>query len=84
MVYMAAFASVAAYLVYYWALRYLAASRLAAFSYLLPVMATLLGVLLLPEERVTGHLLGGGALVLVGVYLAEVHRGAGKLGENEE
>lgn len=83
-VYMAAFASVAAYLIYYWALRYLAASRLSAFSYLLPVMATCLGVLLLPEERVTGHLLGGGALVLVGVYLAEVHRRGYKLEENDD
>ena len=84
MVYMAAFASVAAYLIYYWALRHLAASRLSAFSYLLPVLATCLGVLLLPEERVTGHLLGGGALVLVGVYVTEVHRRGAQPGENDE
>src|SRR3970282_642084 len=84
MVYMAAFASVAAYLIYYWVLRHMAASRLSAFSYLLPVMATCLGILLLPEERVTRHLVGGGALVLVGVYLTEVHRrGVGAGGKYE-
>ena len=84
MVYMAAFASVAAYLIYYWALRHMAASRLSAFSYLLPVMATCLGILLLPGERVTGHLLGGGALVLLGVYLTEARRRGAKPGENNE
>jgi len=83
-VYMAAFASVAAYLIYYWALRHMAASRLAAFAYLQPVLATCLGILLLPGERVTGHLLGGGALVLLGVYLTEAHRRGVKPGENNE
>jgi len=68
--YMAAFGSVAAYLIFYWALRHMAASKLAAFSYFLPVLATLLGVLVLGEQ-VTTHLLVGGSLVLVGVYLAE-------------
>jgi len=83
-VYMAAFASVAAYLIYYWALRHMAASRLAAFAYLQPVLATCLGILLLPGERVTGHLVGGGALVLLGVYLTEAHRRGVKPGENNE
>lgn len=68
--YMAVFASVVAYLIYYWALGHMAASRLAAFSYLMPVLATLLGILVLGES-VTGHLLVGGALVLVGVWLTE-------------
>ena len=69
--YMAAFSSVLAYLIYFWALRYVAASRMAAFSYLIPVVATLLGIGLLGEP-VTSHLLIGGALVLGGVYLAEI------------
>ena len=68
--YMAVFASVVAYLIFYWALRHMAASRLAAFSYLMPLLATLLGILLL-DEKVTKNLLGGGALVLAGVWLAE-------------
>jgi len=68
--YMAVFASVVAYLIYYWALRHMTASRLAMSSYLMPVLATILGVVLLGES-VTGYLLAGGGLVLLGVYLAE-------------
>ncbi|MGH9789240.1 MAG: DMT family transporter [Candidatus Acidiferrales bacterium] len=68
--YMAAFASVLGYLIFYYALTKISASRVIAFSYLQPVLATLLSVLLL-GDRVTTHLLVGGALVLVGVALAE-------------
>ncbi|MCL4523008.1 MAG: DMT family transporter [Acidobacteria bacterium] len=68
--YLALLGSVVAYLIYYWALRHLAASRLAAFTYIQPVLATVLGVTALGEEM-THNLLGGGALVLLGVYLAE-------------
>jgi drug/metabolite transporter (DMT)-like permease len=68
--YMAIFSSVLAYLVYFWALRHMAASRLAAFLYIQPVLGTLLGVVVL-HEPLTGHLLGAAALVLGGVYLAE-------------
>ena len=67
---MAAAASVLAYLIFYYALTKISASRVIAFSYLQPVIVTVLGVLLL-GDRVTPHLLGGGALVLVGVALAE-------------
>jgi len=80
LLFMAAFASVAAYLVYFWALKHVAASRIAAFSYLLPVIATLLGIAFLGEP-VTRHLLIGGALVMGGVYLAEI--GFGKTSEDE-
>ena len=68
--YMAVFASVVAYLIYYWALRHMAASRLAAFSYLMPLLATILGILLL-GEHVTWYLLFGGAFILLGVSLIE-------------
>jgi drug/metabolite transporter (DMT)-like permease len=72
--YMAAGASVAAYMIFYYALTKISATRVIAFSYLQPVLATILAVLL-RGEQVTGHLLGGGALVLLGVYLAERGRG---------
>ena len=72
--YMAAIASVAAYLIFYYALTKISATRVIAFSYLQPVLATLLGILLL-GEAVTHHLLIGGTMVLLGVYLAEVGRG---------
>lgn len=68
--YMAAIASVLAYLIYFWVLRYMTASRLGAFAYLHPVLTTLLGIALL-GERLTHSLLMGGAMVLVGVYLIE-------------
>jgi drug/metabolite transporter (DMT)-like permease len=70
LVYMAAFPSVVSYLIYYWALTHVTASRVAAFSYLQPLLATLLGVALL-DEKVTGWLIAGGALVLAGVFVTE-------------
>ncbi len=72
--YMAAAASVLAYLIFYYALTKISASRVIAFSYLQPVIVTVLGVLLL-GDRVTPHLLVGGGLVMVGVALAERGRG---------
>ena len=68
--YMAAFASVLGYLIFYYALTKISASRVIAFSYLQPVLATLLSIWLL-GDKITTHLLVGGALVLVGVALAE-------------
>ena len=66
--------TVAAYFFYAFALTELAASRVAAFAYLQPVVAALLGVWLL-GERITLGVVAGGALILLGVYLAERERG---------
>jgi drug/metabolite transporter (DMT)-like permease len=74
MIYMAAASSVAAYTIFYWLLRYMSASRIAAVSYLQPIVVILLSVALLGENP-TRNLLLGTALVLLGVYLAE--RGTG-------
>ncbi len=71
--YMAAISSVAAYVLFYWALRHMDASRVAAVNYFQPVGVILLAAIIL-GERPTAHLLSGGALILLGVYLAE--RGA--------
>ncbi len=73
--YMSLFASVTAYLVYYWALRYLPASGLAAFSYLLPIFSATLGVVLL-GEKLTHAFLGGATLALAGVALTHWGRRA--------
>jgi drug/metabolite transporter (DMT)-like permease len=70
LIYMAAFPSVVCYLIYYWALTYIPASRVSSFSYLQPPIATLLAVPLLGEP-VTVWLALGGALVLLGVFLTE-------------
>lgn len=68
--YMALFPSVVAYLIYYYALTRIAASRVAAFSYLQPVFALGLGAALL-HERVATPEIAGGLVILSGVYLAE-------------
>jgi drug/metabolite transporter (DMT)-like permease len=71
----AMFSSTLAYLFYFWLLRYLQASQLSAFTYFLPVAATLLGILFLGESGSWGELLGA-ALALVGLFLTESARAA--------
>ena len=68
--YMAAFSSVLAYLIFYYALAWVPASRIAAFSYTQPILASLLGWLLLGES-LTAVVVGSAALVLAGVLLVE-------------
>jgi len=66
--------TVVAYLFYAFALTELSASRAAAFAYLQPVIAALLAAWLL-GEKITTRMVGGGALILLGVFLAERERG---------
>jgi drug/metabolite transporter (DMT)-like permease len=73
MLYMAIFSSAIAYVFYFWLLGYLEASRLSAFTYLLPVVATILGILWLGEKGSWDQALGG-ALALGGVYWIESGR----------
>jgi drug/metabolite transporter (DMT)-like permease len=72
--YTALISSVLAYLIYFWALKHVAASRLAAYTYAETPIAAFLAVLLL-GEKLTAALLVGAALILAGVYLAEFWRG---------
>jgi drug/metabolite transporter (DMT)-like permease len=72
--FMVGLGTVVAYLFYAFALTDLSASRAAAFAYLQPVVAALLGVWLL-GERITLRVVGSGALILLGLYLAERERG---------
>jgi drug/metabolite transporter (DMT)-like permease len=67
---MAVFPSVVCYSIYYYALTYVPASRVSAFSYLQPLLAILMAIPLLGEQP-TRSLMAGGALVLTGVFLAE-------------
>jgi drug/metabolite transporter (DMT)-like permease len=73
LLYMALFSSSLAYLFYFWLLRYLEVTQLAAYNYLLPVSASLLGMVLLGERGSWPELLGG-ALALAGVYFVESTR----------
>ena len=70
---MAVFSSAMAYLLYFWLLRYLEVSQLSAFTYLLPVLAVILGIVWL-GERGSGLQIVGGVLALAGVYWVESGR----------
>jgi drug/metabolite transporter (DMT)-like permease len=73
LLYMGLCSSALAYLFYFWLLRYLEASQLAAFTYLLPVLAVILGIVLLGERGSVLQIVGGG-LALGGVYWVESGR----------
>jgi drug/metabolite transporter (DMT)-like permease len=75
LLYMAVCSSALAYLLYFWLLRYLEASQLSAFTYLLPVLAVILGILWLGERGSPVQIVGG-ALALGGVYWVESGREA--------
>lgn len=68
------FGSVVPYLILAVAINELTASRVAAFSYIQPVIATGLGIWLL-GEGLTLKIILGGMLILLGVYLTERERG---------
>ena len=75
LLYMAVFSSALAYVFYFWLLRYLEASQLSAFTYLLPVLATILGILWLGEKGSWTQVLGA-VMSLGGVYWIESGRQA--------
>ena len=68
--YMALLPSVICYLIYYYALAHMEASRLAAFSYLQPLLATIFGIIIL-NEHVTLALAVSGAVIFGGVTITE-------------
>jgi drug/metabolite transporter (DMT)-like permease len=70
LLYMAVFPSVICYLIYYYALGHISASRVSAFIYLEPIIATLLAVAFL-GERITAPLVASGTVIFTGVYLTE-------------
>ena len=70
LVYMAVFPSAICYLIYYHALTRISASRVAAFIYLEPIIATLMAVVFL-GETITAPLVASGTIIFGGVYLTE-------------
>lgn len=70
MLYMAALSSTAAYMMFYWILRYMDASRVVVLNYCQPVIVILLSIPILGEYPTRNFILGS-ALVLLGVYMAE-------------
>jgi drug/metabolite transporter (DMT)-like permease len=71
--YMALLPSVICYLIYYYALARMEASRLAAFSYLQPLLAIVFGILIL-HEHVSAGLIMSAILIFGGVYITEQAR----------
>jgi drug/metabolite transporter (DMT)-like permease len=69
-VYMGAISSVTGYLIYYYALARMSASRMAAFQYLQPVFASLMAVVMLGEE-LTGAAIAAGGIIFAGVFVTE-------------
>lgn len=70
--YMAIFPSIAGYIIYSYALRYLPASQVSSVSYLQPVLATLFALMFLHENPGPAFA-AGAALVLAGVWVTERH-----------
>lgn len=70
MFYMASLSSTTAYMVFYWILRYMEASRVVVLNYCQPIVVVLLSIPFLGEHP-TRNFLAGSALVLLGVYMAE-------------
>jgi len=68
--YMGAISSVTGYLIYYYALARMSASRMAAFQYLQPVFASLMAVVMLGEE-LTGAAIAAGGIIFAGVFVTE-------------
>lgn len=68
--YMAAMSAVAGYLLFYWLLGHMDASRVVVVNYVQPIVVFLLSIPILGEHP-TSRLLVSAALVLAGVYLAE-------------
>jgi drug/metabolite transporter (DMT)-like permease len=67
--YLGVFGSAVTFTLYFWMLSHMPATRLSLITYVIPVVATALGVFLM-DEPFTGRTLSGSALVLGGVALA--------------
>lgn len=70
LLYMALFPSVICYLIFYYALTRIPATRVSAFSYMQPLLVTLMGVVIL-HEPVTAPLVAGGTAIFFGVWMTE-------------
>src|SRR5262245_52380277 len=68
--YVSVLASVLAPLIFYYALRSMSASRLAALTYLQPIVTTASSVLILSEKLTLSFILGG-TIVLAGILLTQ-------------
>jgi len=75
--YLAVFGSAVTFTVYYWLLARVSATRAALISYLIPIVAVALGVVLFAEP-VRPRLVSGSGLVLAGVIVVGTRRARGR------
>ena len=68
--YMAAFGSFMPFLLFYWLLQHVSATRASLVGYVVPLVALVTGILVL-DERLELGIVVGGALILVGVVLTD-------------
>ena len=71
-IYLGVLGSAVSYVLYFWALRYMTPAGLGAVTYLQPIGAILLGLVLLGEP-ITRRVAVGGLLIIAGVYAIETH-----------
>lgn len=64
------FSSLAAYILYHWAIARMQAYKVSVFAYLDPVVAVLIAIPLL-GEKITPPFIFGSVLVFIGIYIAE-------------
>ena len=69
LLYLGVFGSAVTFTLYFWLLSHIPATRLSLMTYLIPVIAVLVGVVFLGEPLTT-RIVVGGALVMMGVVLA--------------
>jgi len=69
--YMGIVISIAAYVLWYWILKYLETSRVAVIQNIQPIIATSVAALAL-SEPISRNLILGGAIVIMGVLLTEI------------
>ena len=72
--YLVLFGSVVAFTAYSWLLGVAPVSKVATYAYVNPVVAVLLGALLV-DEKVTVTSLGGGLLTLIAVQVVQLNLG---------
>ncbi len=68
MAFQAVLIALASYLTWFWLLKRYLASRMATFVFITPLLGVVFGVLIL-DEVLTANFVGGGSLVLLGIFL---------------
>ncbi|MBA4502411.1 DMT family transporter [Marinobacterium marinum] len=68
MLFQATLIALASYLTWFWLLKRYLASRMATFVFITPLIGVLFGVVIL-DEVLTANFIGGGVLVLAGIFL---------------